>query len=100
MKKFIIILAVAVLSLVSCRREYNYETTITYRVYYPGNPVVKTYHEDTTDDPVYYLSSDRGTNYLYFDGTHSFFSSYGTRLESTSAPIEVISFVKVKKRQP
>ena len=96
MKKFLAII-VALFATLSCSRDYDYQVTITYKIYYPGNTVTKTYTADCTDDAVYYLNSDRGTNYLYVDSENSFFSGYGTRLECTSAPIEVIYFNNRKK---
>lgn len=92
MKKFIVLLLILV-ALVSCKRDY--ETTITYKVYYPNNVVVRQYTESTTENPTYLLGSDRGSNYLFFNWNGTAYSAI--KLEDTSAPIEVISFVKTKK---
>ena len=63
MKKFFAFFA-AIALLVSCAKR-DHEATITYRVYYPGNTVTRTYTMDSTDEPSYILGSDRGSNYLY-----------------------------------
>ena len=95
MKKIFAILA-SVMLLASCAK-YDHETTIVYRVYYPGNTVTKTYTIDSTDDPSYILGSDRGSNYLYIRPNSKVYSGWGERLEGTSAPIEIVSFTKRKK---
>lgn len=95
MKKFIIVIILAIAA-VSCVHDRSYETTITYKVYYPNNTVTRSYTHDTSEDPTYILGSDRGSNYLYFR-----YDDWGLtesiKLENTSAPIEVVSFVKRKK---
>ena len=98
MKKFIGILFFTLMIFTSCNKKYDYATTITYKIYYPNNTVIKQYTGETTDKPSYCLGSDRGTNYLYFvcDGDN-WVGPKSTSLEHTSAPIEVVSFVKVKK---
>ena len=95
MKKFLLACITALL-LVSCFPDRSYETTITYKVYYPGNTVTRSVTHATSKEPVYYLSSDRGSNYLYFKYDDGAFAE-GEKLESTSAPIEVVSFTKRKK---
>ncbi len=92
MKKFIILIILLVIAATSCKSDY--ETTITYKIYYPNNTVIKHYTETTSKNPTYLLGSDRGSNYLYFSATGI---GQTRKLEDTSAPIEVISFVKVKK---
>jgi len=94
MKK-IIALIIAFATLVSCK-EYTHETTITYRVYYPQHMVERSYTYDSTDDPSYVLASDRGSNYLCVFTSDGMFSK-SIKLEDTSAPIQVTSFVKSKK---
>lgn len=94
MKKFIIIIILAIAA-VSCAHDRDYETTITYKVYYPSNVVVRQYTESTTKNPTYILGSDRGSNYLFFNWNGTAYRAI--KLEDTSAPIEVISFVKRKK---
>lgn len=95
MKKILVLLFAIVLC-ASCHK-YDYTTTITYRIYYPGNTVTKHYTHETTEHPSYFLGSDRGSNYLYFNKVGSWGSGYGLKIEDTSAPIEVVSFVKTKK---
>ena len=70
---------------------------ITYRIYYPSNTITKTVTKRTTENPSYLLASDRGSNYLVFNTSNNLFDKYCEKLEDTSAPIEVVSFVKVKK---
>lgn len=94
MKK-IIALIIALAALVSCK-EYTHETTITYRVYYPQHMTEKSYTYDSTEDPGYILDSDRGSNYLYVFTSDGMFSK-SIKIEDTSAPIQVTSFVKSKK---
>ena len=74
----------------------EYEATITYKVYYPGNTVTKSYTIDSTSEPGYILGSDRGSNYLYITSGRGPFAST-PKIEDTSAPIEVISLIKTKK---
>ena len=94
MKKILVFLLMVVL-LASCGK-LEYEATITYKVYYPGNTITRSYTIDSTSEPGYILGSDRGINYLYVTSSHSMFA-HRTRLENTSAPIEVISLTKTKK---
>lgn len=93
MKKIFAILA-SIMLLSACA-EYDHEATIVYRVYYPGNTVTRRYTIESTDDPSYILSSDRGSNYLYVNSGRFFGET--VKLEDTSAPIEVVSFTKTKK---
>lgn len=81
---------------VSCVPDRSYETTITYKVYYPNNTVTRSYTHETSKDPTYLLGSDRGTNYLYFRYDDGGFAE-AVKLENTTAPIEVVSFTKRKK---
>ena len=93
MKKIFVILA-SVMLLASCQmgRFYNYETTITYRVHYSDTTVTETYTFDSTEFPNYTLNSVNGSNHLY-----TFNDGKWTRVASTTAPIEVVSFDKRKK---
>ena len=84
----------AIALFVSCAKR-DHEVTITYRVYYPGNPVTRTYTMDSTDEPTYILGSDRGSNYLYVSDGRVFGNTQ--KLEDTSAPIEIVSF-RVKEK--
>ena len=95
MKKILVLFLLVVLCS-SCRK-YDYTTTITYRIYYPGNTVTKTHSHESTDKACYYLGSDRGSNYLYFNYVGTWMSGWGEKIEDTSAPIEIVSFVKTKK---
>ena len=95
MKKFIIA-CLASMAILSCSHNYEYETTITYKIYYPGHTVTRVYTHETTKNPTYLLASDRGSNWLTFNYDDGWFAEC-EKLEDTSAPIEVISFVKVKK---
>ncbi len=93
MKKIFALLA-AIMLFASCSKK-DYEATITYRIYYPGNTVTKSYTMEATDHPGYILASNRGSNYLVIIAGGSF--SHQEKLEDTSAPIEVVSFTKKKK---
>lgn len=94
MKKILVFLMTAVL-FVSCGK-LEYEATITYKVYYPGNTVTKSYTIDSTEEPGYILGSNKGSNYLYILSGQGPFAR-APRIEDTSAPIEVISLTKTKK---
>ena len=94
MKKILVFLMMAVL-FASCGK-LEYKATITYKVYYPGNTVTRSYTIDSTSEPGYILGSDRGSNYLYVTSSLGMFANQ-TKLEDTSAPIEVISLTKTKK---
>lgn len=94
MKKILVFLLMVVL-LASCGK-LEYEATITYKVYYPENTVTKSYTIDSTSEPRYILGSDRGSNYLYVAPSFGVYARR-TKLEDTSAPIEVISMTKTKK---
>ena len=97
MKKIFAILA-SIMLLASCTNtKYDYEATIKYKVYYPGNTVTRTYTYESSDDPSYILGSDRGRNYLYVRKGDGFSEGWGEKLEGTSAPIEIVSFSKRKK---
>ena len=74
----------------------EYEATITYKVYYPGNTITRSYTIDSTSEPGYNLSSFSGSNYLYIASSLGMFA-HKTKLEDTTAPIEVISLTKTKK---
>ena len=98
MKKILVLLMVAVL-FASCGSEafkLEYEATITYKVYYPGNTITRSYTIDSTSNPGYILRSDGGSNYLYVSSSTGILAHH-TKLEATSAPIEVISLTKTKK---
>lgn len=96
MKKILLIL-IALLAISSCKYEKNCVTTITYRIYYPGNTVTKAYSYDTTDEPCYILHSDRGSNYLKLYEESKFPYRGGRTIEGTSAPIEIVSY-NIKKK--
>lgn len=98
MKK-IIIAILAAMCLVSCNRDYEYETTIVYNIYFPGNTVTRTYTYKSSDDPGYLLDSNRGSNYLYVEAVRNGWFTWGAKLEDTTAPIEVVSFTKIKKNE-
>lgn len=93
MKKIFALLA-AIMLFASCSKK-DYEATITYRIYYPGNTVTRSYTMEATDHPGYILASNRGSNYLVIMAGGSF--SHQEKLEDTSAPIEVVSFTRKKK---
>ena len=93
MKKLIVFIA-TVLQLASCSPDYNYMTTITYRIHYPDVTITKYHSFASTDNPGYILGSTRGSNYLYVFGDVTW-PGYGQdKIESTSAPIEVVSITK------
>ena len=96
MKK-IIALIIALVAFASCSRDYTHDTTITYRIYYPGHTVERSFTYESTDDPGYIRDSDRGSNYLYGQTKRNGWFTTDHKLEDTSAPIEVTSFVKHKK---
>ena len=75
-------------------KKYDYTCTITYRIYYPGNTITKSYTYECTEKGYYNLGSDRGSNYLYL---HKSGVIGAIKLEDTSAPIEIVSFDKHKK---
>ena len=93
MKKIIVFFA-AILLFTSCTKDY--EATITYRIYYPGNTVTKTRTMPSKEQPGYILGSDRGSNYLYLCSSLGPFARQ-EKLEDTSAPIEVVSLTARKK---
>ena len=96
MKKKISAALLVLLMLVMCScGKKDYITTITYRIYYPGNTVTKNYTHESTSKPCYYLTSDRGSNSLHFNYDGGW--SWGVLLENTSAPIEVVSFTTKSK---
>ena len=91
MKKFITFL-IAALLLASCKEKpKDYVITITYRVYYPGNTVEKTKSIDVYESGDYILSSFRGSNSLTIDALGERYPKDCYDLESTTAPIEVVS---------
>ena len=93
MKKLIVFIA-TVLQLASCSPDYNYMTTITYRIHYPDVTITKYHSFASTDNPGYILSSDRGSNYLYVYGDVTWPGHGQEKIEDTSAPIEVVAFTK------
>ena len=95
MKK-IVALIIALMTLVACK-DYTHEATIVYKVYYPGNTVTKTFTFDSTDDPGYRLDSYKGSNNLYVETLRNGGFTKFYDLEHTTAPIEVVSFIKTKK---
>lgn len=86
MKK-IISLAFVALMLVGCSK--HEKCKIHYRVYYPNN--TQNYHVIIDDEP--YLGSSRGTNFLKVGDIT------GSSIIETSAPIELVSVVKLKKNE-
>ena len=103
MKKLITILLFALL-LASCKvnREYNVEYKITYKVYYPSETVTKTFtFKGVEGETGVSLYSHRGTNVLYVqhfkprmfeEGS----MNNGTSVESTTAPMQLISVERIK----
>lgn len=69
----------------SCN-DNEYDCTITYNIYYPGKTVTKT--RNFKGDR-YKLNADDGVTYLWAGR-----QLIGDCLEKTTAPIEVIEFVK------
>lgn len=91
MKKLITIILAALL-LTSCKeKSKDYVITITYRVYYPGNMVEKTREVPVYQTGDYILYSYRGTNTLNIDALGKRYPKDYYNLESTTAPIEVVS---------
>ena len=82
MKKFITIIITLVLLCTSCTKK---DYALTYKVYYPDNTVTKTYNFTSpfNEKQAVGLYSNRGSNFL-------FVRTKGN-IESTSAPIEIIS---------
>ena len=91
MKKFITIVVAALLLAACQEKPMDYTMTINYRVYYPGNTVEKTYTCDVYEHAQYILNSYRGSNTLYIDALGERYPKDFTYLESTTAPIEVVS---------
>ena len=96
MKKFLALCLMA-FALVSCDGKRDYTAYITYKIYYPGNTVIRHYSYESTADPRYTLSSDRGSNWLYVSSSGNMFAKT-VKLEDTTAPIEVVSFIKEKNK--
>ena len=96
MKKIIAILA-ALVMFASCEPKYDYETTLTYKVYYPENTTLKKYVQESTDTPTYHVGSGRGSNFLYFYAVDHGMGMTSVLVESTTAPIEVVSIETKKK---
>ncbi len=76
----------------SCVREkdYDYTFAVTYRVYYPGNTITKTYSTNGLKDGYYETDSYEGTNRLIFNPSKEKFAPV-VYVESTTAPIEIVS---------
>lgn len=97
MKK-IILLILILFTFVSCGcYEKDHISTITYTVHYPNKSSTKTYSFESSNEPSYSLNSSRGTNNLVVYEDSSWPGHGMKHLEQTSAPIEVISFIKRKK---
>ena len=93
--KRIIILLLSILLFASCEPKYNNQAVIKYRIHYStGYYAEKEYIFKCGDNPVYSLKCYEGSNILriYRDGTWPYWGE--EHLESTSAPIEIISFIK------
>lgn len=73
--------------------------TITYKVYYNQEGVLKTRTIDSDREVRYDLYSSRGSNRLQFLVGRPM-NSKGYIIESTSAPIEVLSFIKHEHIMP
>lgn len=88
MKKLAIAILLSVITLAGCApKGRNYY--IKYRIHYPGGAVDEEAY--TADEII--MGSHRGTNYIgYYDefGKH--------RGYSTSAPIQLITYIKLKKQ--
>ena len=76
----------------SCTREkdYDYTSVVTYRVYYPGNTVTKTFKADGLKDAYYETDSYEGTNRLKFNPSKEKVGRM-INVETTTAPIEIVS---------
>ena len=82
----------------SCTREkdYDYTFAVTYRVYYPGNTITKTYSTNGLKDGYYETDSNEGTNRLIFNPSKEKFAPL-VYVESTTAPIEIVSIETYNK---
>ena len=103
MKKLILII-LAILTLSCSSKKVNgegQEYTIVYKVYYPENTVQKEYSFIAYYIGSYDLISFRGSNDLTIsDRTSEKLNLYHfcKTIESTTAPIEIISFGKTEKK--
>ena len=90
MKKLALAMLLAVITLASCSVVHsggrNYY--LKYRIYYPGNTIEK---EVYTSEEIHTWSS-RGSDHLhYYDENGDY------REEETTAPIQIVSYYKLKK---
>lgn len=91
MKKFILLLFTA-LCLVACKDKRDTEYVLTYNVYYSGKPTVKSYtFKAEAGVATAFLFSDRGSNHLHVVDKGGWFNANGRTIESSSAPIEIVS---------
>lgn len=101
----IITLLFFVLLFASCKvnREFNVEYKVTYKVYYPSETVTKSFSfKGVEGESAVEVCSYRGTNSLYVQSYKSrpfeagSLSNARTTIESTTAPIQLISVEKIK----
>lgn len=91
MKKFILLLITA-LCLVSCKDKRDTLYVVTYNVYYSNTPSTKSYTFKAEEGSANaWVFSDRGSNHLHVSDRHGWLYGNGYTIESTSAPIEIIS---------
>jgi hypothetical protein len=86
MKKSVFILLAAFL--LSCGESKNKPLRIVYKIHYPSG---YTTREHTCDCMSYYTKSSRGTNHLVYKKDNGTVFEEHIFVESTSAPIEIIS---------
>lgn len=95
MKKLITLIVLA-LSLVSCsNKKLDTVYVVTYRVYYSNTPSTKTYTFKAEQGTAQaFLTSDRGSNHLHIIDRSGWIHSNGRIIESSSAPIEIVSVTR------
>ena len=93
MKKLVAIIA-SILLFASCGSKCDTDYILTYRVYYGNTPTTKTYRfVGANGEASAFVSSDRGSNHLHVLYNKGVFYK-GCTVESTSAPIEIVSVAK------
>ena len=91
MKK-IILLLISALCLVACKDNRNTDYVLTYKIYYSNTPTTKTYPFKAEEGSAKaYISSDRGSNHLHVIDRYGWINGNGYTIESSSAPIEIVS---------
>lgn len=93
MRKIIVLLSIMFI-FSACGRFCDNEFELVYEVYYPTETYTYVEKLKGGENSGYFISSHKGTNYLYF--SHGSIFLKNDRIYNGTAPVRVVSFKSIK----